>query len=237
MPGFGSGNPFPLELGGGPSTHEQTYDLLKQAIGVGATAGEDTIDADWRMAQARGLRAAFNADRAINQGFPHLATDFIEVWEELFFLVPGDLCDEDRRQQILDRLVRVIDASGPGVEDDLQEIDPLFEIVDVDSDTARTTEHGRAFEDYDTGDGDACGPAFNGGRSSTEWPNYSTEFISVVKYGITPGQLTNEAKRRLARAKAVLCEVLPAWVDFVIFNSDTGFILDQDLLDIGAFGS
>jgi hypothetical protein len=238
MPGIGSGNPFPLELGGGPSTSEQFYDILRQAIGTGAAADEGTIDADWRMAQARGMRAAFCSDRAINQGFPDLLTDFIEVWEDMFFLEPRNLSDEERRQNIIDLWTRVIDASDPGIEADLQEIDPLFVTTNIDHTTARTTELGRAFEDDDPYDVDACGPQFNGGRTSTDWPNYSTEFLSIINYGITVGMLTQEAMRRIERAKTVLCESLPAWIDYMISigtPTGLGFILDTDLLDVGSF--
>lgn len=236
MPGIGGGNPFPLELGGGPSSSEKMYQSLKDAIGIGAAGDDGTMDADWRMAQARGVSAASNVQRAVNQGWPHLATDFIEVYEGIFYLVAGDLSDEERRQKVVDRWTRSIDASGPGVEADLQGIDPLFSVVAPDHEISTVTNFGRGFEDVDPNGAGSCGPAFGGNRSSTAWPNYSTEFKSYVQYDLTSGEFTQEAKRRMERAKEVLCEVSPAWVDFVIFVGSAGFILDQSLLDAGAFG-
>lgn len=237
MPGIGSGNPLPFEIGGGPSSTEEIYESLKQAVGEGMAAEDGTSEAEWRMAQARGIRAGLNIDRAMNQGFPHLCTDFIEEWEDMFHLVSGDLSDEERRQRIVDRWVRSIDASGGGIEDDLQGIDPLFSVVAVDRTTSRVTHLGRSFQDIDPNDGDACGPAFGGGREATDWPNYSTHRKTIVRYDLPTGQLTGEAKRRMVRAKEVLREVLPSWADYSIFVGAPGFILDQSLLDVGAFGS
>ncbi|MCP4674329.1 MAG: hypothetical protein GY854_02185 [Deltaproteobacteria bacterium] len=237
MPSFGSGNPFPLELGGGPSSTEQIYQTLKQAVGIGGAAEDGTIEADWRFSQSRGLRAGFSIDRATNQAWPHLATDYIMVYEEMLLLNPGSLSNEERRRQILDRWTRSIDASAGGVEADLQRIDPLLSTVNVDRDTARTTALGRGFEDETPGDPDACGPAFGGGRKSTEWPNYSTDFVCIVRYNLATGGLTAEAQRRMGRARGLLREVLPSWVDWWNFVGEPGFILDQSLLDAGAFGS
>ncbi len=236
MPGFGGGNPFPIELGGGPSSTQKIYQTLKHAVGIGGAAEDGTIEADWRFAQARGLRAGWSIDRAVNQAWPSLATDYIQVYEEMLLLNPGSLSDEERRKQILDRYTRSIDSSAGGIEEDLQEIDPLFSVINVDRDTARTTMFGRGFEDEAPGDTDACGPAFGGGRKSTAWPNYSTDFVSIVRYDLATGGLTAEAQRRIERAKGLLREVLPAWVDWWIFIGEPGFVLDQSLLDGGAFG-
>ena len=155
----------------------------------------------------------------------------------MFHLVAGDLSDEERRQRIVDRWVRSIDASGRGIEEDLQGIDPLFSLIAVDHDTSRTTHFGRFFEDFAPGDPDACGPAFGGGRTATDWPNYSTYRKTIVRYDLPTGQLTAEAKKRMDRAREVLREVLPSWADYSMFVGAPGFILDQSLLDVGAFGS
>lgn len=227
---------MPFELGGGPSSTEQNYNALKQAVGEGGSAEYGTIEAAWRLAKSQGLRAAQVDDRAFYQNFPHTASDYIEVFEDLLGLNPGALCEQERRDQIKDRYVLQIDAAAPGLEDDLQEITTSVSLVDTDRDTAVRTINGRGFEDYDPTDADACAPEFGGSRTSTQYPNYSSDFVCVVYYNTGAGSLSGAQKIIIERLKKVLNESLPAWVDFSLTNQTAGFILDQDLLDIGSFG-
>ena len=237
MPKVGGGNPIPTEIGGGPSSSETAYEALKSAVGIGGSADDGTIEASWRMARARGLRAAFADGRAAMQIFPDRATDAIPVFEEILDTAPppGD-SDEDRRAVITDLWTKSVDASHQALEQKLQEIDPLFSIEVEDRDTVTVTQLGRAFEDWTPGDPDASGPAF-GGRESTLWPNYSGHFHCLIKYAIPAGAISLSAQNSIERAKALLNEDLPAWVDFMFFKTTTGFVLDTDLLDLGAFGS
>ena len=233
MAKVGGGNPIPFEIGGGPSSSESAYLAMRSAVGEGGAARDGTIEAAWRMARARGLRAAFCEGRAAAQYFPDKCTDSIEVFESILELAPSpDASDEDRRQDIVDRWVDSIDYSTSGIEERLQEIDSLFSILENDRDTATVTQYGRAFEDWDPTDGDACGPDF-GGSDSSGWPNYSSEFNCIVMYALSAGSITSASKKKIERAKALLNRLLPAWIDFMFTRTDTGFTLDLDLLDLG----
>jgi hypothetical protein len=233
----GGGNPLPFEVGGGPTTAEQAHKFLKSAVGVGGSSPDDeSIEAQWRFARARGVVAAFADERAVSQAFPDRATDYIPVYEDILALSSGGLSDEDRRLLILDRWIAGLSAVTDELETELQEIDPLFSIVEIDRDDVAVTEPGRGFEDWNPASGDAAGPAFGGGRSSTEWPNFSRDFICYVEYALGSGPITAENERRIERAKTVLNNALPSWVSFSIYTTDVGFILDQDVLDITAFG-
>lgn len=234
---IGGKSPLPYAVGGGPSSTEQLYDALKQMVGKGGSADEQTIESEWRLAKARTVAAGEAMVRALYQGIPPLSTSFIPVWEIVLGILTNEaLSDEERRQTITDRLAGQIEANTPDLTTQLQEIDPLFSILPAQSDPARVTVSARAFEDFDPDDSEAAGPAFGGGRTFTSFPNFSDWFICVVQYTIPSGTLTGEQANRISRAKELLNEVLPAWVDYRII-SDVGFILDQSLLDIGAFGS
>lgn len=235
MAEFGGGNPFPLEIGGGKSTTEQIYEDLKYASGIGGHAADYTIEGEWRFAQARGIRAGMSVHRAVNQHFPNLATSNIGDWEDIFLLAPGDLSDEARRDAVMDRYSRQIDASGPGIDESLQAIDALFEVVGVDVDTATVTIPGRAFQDWNPSDPEACGPAFGGGRESTAYPAFSDYYYCTVKYDIPAGVPSVEAQNRIQRAEEALNEMLPAWVDYRFTYGTAGFYLDISLLDLGSF--
>jgi len=68
------------------------------------------------------------------------------------------------------------------------------------------------------------------------YPNYSTHFVCYVLYAIGASSIpTAEQYRVIERAKELLNEVLPSWVDFSMVYSSGGFILDHDLLDLGCF--
>jgi hypothetical protein len=234
---LGSGNPLPFELGGSPSTVEKYNSALKQAVGVGGSAEDGTMEAQWRLSKARGLRAAYADDRAVMQWFPDRCTDFIPVWEEVFRLVSGPgLSDQERRQNITDRWVYAENSISQILEEALQRIDPLFSLLGLIPAYTATTVHGRGFEDTTPSDPDASGPPFEGGRSSTQVPNYSSDFVCHVLYAIGAGLPSTEQSRRMQRARDLLNLTLPSWVDFTITNNSVGFILDQDLLDLGAFG-
>lgn len=238
MAKVGGGNPMPFEVGGGPSSSELAYEAMRAAVGLGGAAEDGTIEAAWRMARARGLRAAFCDGRAAANYLPDRATDALPVYEEILDVVaaPGT-SDQERRDAVTDRWTQVPDATTAALQAELQEIDALFSIIDGDRDSAATTVLGRAFEDWTPSDPDASGPAFGGGRKSTLWPNYSSDFHCLVLYALSAGAITVSARNNIERAKALLNEALPAWVDFLFSRTTTGFTLDTDLLDLGSFGS
>ena len=228
---------MPFQIGGSPSDYQQAYDALKSCVGEPNAGDDDSIDGAWRWARACGVVAADCVERAMMQIFPDRATSFIPVFEEILLLTTGtaELTDEERRQNILARWTTTVSGTGPAIEDELQTIDPLFVVIDTDRDTSKTTESGRGFEDWDVLDADACGPAFGGGRTSSLYHNYSWDFVTLVQYQLASGVMSSENKRTLVHAKQSLYYSLPAWVTWNIFTN-AGFILDESLLDVGAFG-
>jgi len=236
MGGIGGCNPLPFELGGTQSSCIQSYNALRQMVGTGGSAEDGTIEGEWRYAKARALIAAFSDERSSYQQFPDIATDFIPIHEEILGLVSNNkLSDEARRKRNVDRWTRQIDASAPGVEYQLQEIDPRFSLLHPDRDLLRTTVSGRAFEDYPSGSGPIDGPTFNigGSQTYTNFPNYSDDFRVIVFFNIG-GLVTTETQNLMSRAADILDEVLPAWVTWSIVTS-LGFYLDISQLDYGAF--
>lgn len=236
MPGIGGGNPVPHKIGGGPSDAVQAYDALKAAVGVGGSGADGSLEAEWRMARARGLAASMADERAAMQAWPDTATDHIPVYEELLaeYAAPGE-SEQDRRVAITDGWTSVVSAASPALEAKLKEIDSRFVLVATSRDNARTTAHGRGFEDFSPSDPSACGPAFGGGRKSTLIPNYSSDFVCLVNLPFS-GPPSLGDLNAIERAKALLADSLPSWIDFQISSNLAGFVLDVDVLDLGAFG-
>jgi hypothetical protein len=238
---IGGSNPIPTQIGGGLSLVHSVYKALRATVGEGNAAPEDipgdTIEGSWRWARALGLAAAFADDRAVYQMFPDRCTDMIPVYEEILGITPAnDASDEARRAEIVRRWVLSVTAVKSELEAELQEIDPLFSIINAGEILADVTENGRGFEDYAPTNPRASGPAFGGGRRSTEWPNYSSRFVVLVKYNLPPSSLTALQKKRISDAEEVLNTALPSWVSYAIIGDNSGgFILDQSLLDFGAF--
>lgn len=238
MAKVGGGNPIPFEIGGGPSSSETAYFSMRSAVGEGGSAAEGTIEAAWRWARARGLRTAFCEGRAAANYFPDRCTDAINVYETILQTAASpNQSDEERRSLIIDKWIGTADVSTFGVEALLQRIDSRFSVLDNDHELGTTTMFGRAFEDWDPSDSAACGPAFDGDVKSTEWPNYSSDFNFIVQFAIDAGTITSEAVQKLERAKTLLNDVLPAWIDYMITRTSIGFILDIDLLDLEGFGT
>jgi len=228
---------LPFEVGGGPSSSEAAYVAMREAVGQGGYAAEGTIEAAWRWARARGLRGAFCDGRAALCYFPDRTVDAIAVYEEILQLTSAPTeTDEERRAAIVDKWIGLIDVSTSSLEDELQKIDSRFSILEHDFATSTTTQRGRAFEDWDPTDPLACGPDF-GVIKSTMWPNYSTEFVCQIMYALPVGPISTDALHCLDEAKTLLNEALPAWVDFEFTRTQTGFLLDIDLLDLEGFGS
>lgn len=246
MGALGGGNPFGFELGGGPSRVEQTYAALKSAVGIGGSAAEGTMEAEWRFAKARGWTASLDDERAMYQTWPDTAEEGgVEVFEEILRITPpAEHTLQDRRLVAEAEYTRFLSAETPSLTADLQAIDPSITIGNPNQrDTVATTVPGRAFEDADPSAPEANGPKFFqfGSSKCSLFPNYSQDFIVVVYYPITPGPLTKVQMGNLMAIKELLDEALPAWCQFqVITNIDplTGLpaclILDQDRLDISA---
>ena len=230
MGGFGWFNGFPFEFGGG-STHTETiYAALRSSVGVGGAALDDdgTIDGVWRQARATGLAAAATTgERAILQAFPSFATDLLEYYEALLQSVPEpDDSLLDRQASVAQLWTERVRASMPDIAADLVAIDPRFSVAAFPHETTSDTLLGRAFEDL------AGTLPFGGGRHSTRFPNYSTEFVITALFAIGSGVAPSIPEQKLLeRGRAHLNKVLPATHTFQVLTG-VGFILDTDLLDL-----
>jgi hypothetical protein len=232
MAGLGWHNPWPFEFGGGETPVERIYAALRSAVGKGgaADADETTIDGLWRQARARGIASVATAgERATLQAFPDRATDLLPYYESLFLLTNNPAqSEEERRSAAAVRYVQQIASTIPDVAVALRLIDPRFEVVSPSSDVSDTTLFGRAFEDY------AGTEPFGGGRKSTRFPNYSSDFVLFVMLDLGGGVLPTIAEQRsMAAAAQLLSEVLPAFNSFQIVTHH-GFTLDVDYLDLTA---
>jgi len=230
MGSIGWHNPYPFEPGGGETEVELQYNALRGSVGDGGSAEDDngTVDGVWRQARASGMaQVSGTGQRAALQALPYLATDALEYYESLLFITPDpNETDEERRQAATTRYIERIQATAPDIEADLKAIDPRFSLVSIASGQTETTQHGRAFQDL------AGTLPFNGGRQSTIFPNYSTEFVEYVLFALSVGTPPTIAEQLLIeQAKRHLDDVLPSWVNFQVFTK-LGFILDQDLLDL-----
>jgi len=232
MPGIGPSNPFPFQVGGGQSESDAIYRALRSAVGKGGSAEDDvgTIDGVWRRARARGIsQVSRTGERAALQAFPDIAIDLLPYYEDLFGLTPDpDETIESRQQAASAAYTERVRASGPDLDADLLAIDSRLSVVALAFEESETTQHGRAFEDL------ASSEPFNGGRKSTLFPNFSTEFVVTVLFDIGDGVAPTIAERlTLETVKRHLSKTLPAWVTFQIVTS-IGFTLDVDLLDLTA---
>jgi hypothetical protein len=230
MGGFGWINPFPFEFGGSPTLVEVTYQALRANVGLGgsAIADETTIDGVWRQARASAIAAARAAsERAVLQAFPGYADDALPYYEELFNLVPEDESNlVQRRIEAEQRYTAEVDSSVPAITAALQLIDPRFSIIETPHAEAIETILGRAFEDF------AGTLPFGGGRRSTLFGNYSTEFVLFVLFDLGSGVESGPVEDAiLATAEDYLNGALPTWVNFQTTLAD-GFILDESLLDV-----
>ena len=231
---IGSGNPLAFVVGGLKSDPEQINESLKQFVGEKNYAEDGTIEADWRLARARGLAAGYSDERAFKQNFPDRITDYIDEYAEMLGLSFGeDVPQEDQRQAITRKWTDTGGSVTEDLENKLKEIDPRFSILEVDEDTIKTTASGRWFEEYTPG---TEGPAFGADFKNTEYPNYSNRHVCYVDFNVTAASWNKEAQVAANEAAQVLNDNLPSWVSFVIGYTG-GFFLDIDRLDIGAFGT
>lgn len=230
MGGLGWGNPFPLEFGGDLTNVERIYRAMRAAVGQGGSASDDenTIDGVWRQARAAGLAAAASSgERAVVNAFPDHATDLLPYFEQLFGLIPDDESDlPARRAAARARYVAEIQSAVPQIAADLVAIDPRFSVLDIDHAQSIETILGRAFEDY------LGATPFRGGRKSTLFPNFSTEFITDVLLDLGSGNAPSPADDAvMQQAVDYLNTVLATWVNLNVITAD-GFVLDESLLDI-----
>jgi hypothetical protein len=213
---------------------------MKAAVGIGGSAEDGTIEAEWRFARATGLAAVDADERAMLQAFPDTATDHIPLFEQILKISPPvDASDQERRDANTIRYQTVPDATHPGLLADLIALDSRISILPVDEDETRDTQGGRFFEPH-LPLADATDPPYNvnvatgGTRSYTDFPNYSDRFVLYVFFDIGSGNIPDgEEEATTQKIKDLLNTTLPAWCSFRIIYDTTDFILDTSLLDLG----
>lgn len=228
MGGAGGYNPFPLHFGGGPTPTESIYRAMRGNVGKATSpAAPDSIIEFWRLCRARGFAAAASMDeRAALQAFPNLATDLLPYYERLLIeaLDPG-ASDAERRARVQARWVEEAGGNTGDLELRLIAVDSRFHLYVSDPNQTTTTVRGRAFEDL------AATEPFNGGRSSTAFPNYSTDMRVTAVLETGGGDLSPTDIKAIADAKKLLSSALSAWVFFQVVVGEDGFNLDTDPLD------
>lgn len=229
MPGAGWTNPFPLQFGGGTTSIDDVYSMLRSAVGKGgASVDDDSLESIWRQCKARVIAAVGGFDeRAALQAFPNLASDLLPYYERTLIdrrRSAGET-DDERRARVTARWTDELGGNVAALETALQEIDSRFTIVAVTESDTTTTVFGRWLEDL------AGTEPFNGGRSATLFPNYSTEFILTALLTLGGGGLDLAAQRSLAEGRDFLADNLPAHIGIQMATDVDGFELGIDVLD------
>jgi hypothetical protein len=212
MGAFGWHNPWPFEWGGDPTEVESIYNALRSAVGSLAAEDDSGIDGLWRACKAQMIPAATSCtERAVMQAFPQAATDHLPLWEAYLAIVPPvDATDVSRRAAIIEIYTRNVLADGPDLRLSLKTIDPRFEVLTVSRDLSTITVLGYPYASHS--------------------PAYSSDYVIPIQF-VTVA--LDSDRRILARARAMLNDTLPAWVDYSIV-AGSGFVLDQSNLDVTA---
>lgn len=228
---LGWANPLPMTVGGEPSPTEQIYSALREAVGIGGSADDDSgLDGLLRAADATVLAAAASgSDRAVANGFPALATDLLRYWERLLLSpLTEDAALEHRQAEVSRLLTERVRNNEATLSERLSALDSRLSLSVPNYAQATVTVPGRAFEDR------AGLQPFGGLRRSTAVPNYSSAFVQTLVFDVGAGVVPTTAEQRTLReAVDYLNSVLAAWTIVQVVTS-TGFTLDTDLLDLTA---
>jgi len=216
-------NPLPFKIGGKPTMTATVHKALRQALGksfgianelaIGPAEGLRDL---FTKCDARVFSAALSKwEHAIWQAFPHTATSFLRLWEDMLLVSPVG-SEAERRETVALKYTREIDASVPGLRRELKRLDEGFDVETVPYELTATTVHGKAFGPLPGASGEPYGLGLWSARESTAFPNFSDEYIIRVRY---TGTLTNVLA---AKAADILEDVLPSWCDFEIYTLSDG---------------
>ncbi len=206
---LGSMNPLPMRVGGGPTRAEVIWRQLRSGLGTRGAGPEGSSEDRWRQAKALGIAKVLSMqERAAAQAFPQLGIEHLPIYEAILAVTGGDTLAA-RTEAVTAAYVGVPDATDPGLEAALQRIDPTIELVVAPHAEALVTRYGKPF---------------GAAQDTAKWPAYSEHFFAFVKWPVI-----DESKR--GSVERLLNKSLPAWCDFVIYQSE-GFTLDEDPLDV-----
>jgi len=220
---LGWSNPLPLKLGGNPTMTQIVYKALRQALGKSyghdsdlAIGPVDGLRDLFTKCEARVVAAALSKwEHAVWQAFPHTATSFLRLWEDMLFIQP--IGSEAERQEVAAlKYTRRIDSTVPGLRRELKRIDDRFDVESVPFDLSIATVQGKAFGPMPGATGEPYGTELWALRDSTAWPNFNDCYIERVRF---VGALSNALE---AKAAELLDDVLPAWCDYEIYTLSDG---------------
>ena len=231
MGGWGRQNPWPIQWGGGRSIFEQLWDALRAMLGDGGPGPRGSLEDAWREAKVSGLvKVVTMPERAALQALPIKATDHIEVYETLLGVPRADT-QLQRQQAISAAWTESLSAVISRLQDRLVAIDADLSILTVDVAESHIFHFGASFE-VDFGNF-PFRPSGSASALESSYPMFSGHFIIYVLWQNQPGGIPPAATRDLVERE--LNKSLPAWVDWKIITK-IGFVLDQDPLDLTAFG-
>lgn len=218
---FGWKNPLPLKIGGAQTRVELTYEALRKAHGRGPNGTEalgprDGLRDLFVKCDAIAIASSLSYwEHALWQAFPHTSTSFITVWENMLLLpASGELAA--RQVAVAANYTQKIDATIPGLREQLQAMDPSLDVDSIPEDYTITTMAGKEFGPLPGVSGAAYGTGVWANRHSTAYPNYSDHFVLRVQYSGIP------TEELLAQVSDFLNEVLLSWVTFEIYNISDG---------------
>jgi hypothetical protein len=203
---------LPLRLGGGPQPSESAYQVLRNAVGKGGSAEDDTkIEGLWRRSEAKGVASAMSHKRrALIQANPLFATDTLAYYERILGVVPPEGASEaERRAAVVPLWARRIDASVANVAAELEALDARFSVIESPEELSVTTQPGRAF-------GSRVELMVLPGEISRV-ANHSSDFTLRVLFTLGYAGVPTTADRLLIHlAQLKLRELAQGWEDFTI---------------------
>lgn len=220
---LGWSNPLPMKLGGKPSLTQVVHKALRQTHGLSfspytelAIGPVEGLRDLYTKCEARVIAAALSKwEHALWQAFPHTATSFIPLWEDMLLVAPSGSLYE-RQAAVAEKYTRSPDATVPGLRVSLKRIDERFDVEQVPYESQYITVQGRMFGPLAGASGSPYGSGASASVESTYYPNFSDVYIERVRYDGVPTETI------IAKAADMLDDVLPAWMDFTIYNVGSG---------------
>jgi len=220
MAGFGRFNPFPLRFGGGKRPIELAHNALIAAYSQNLDADDSTIVGLEAYAEARVVSQVWTASNRLgHQLVPKKMIENLPIWEKATGLQPDATDSEvERRAELAGKMRGLFNNAEPDIRDACQEV-----LGDCFVDVHYTA----------TADEITYWPGLNPGAPLTPW----TSNVCMVWVEVAKNHLSQEAfDRKIGRLGRMLDDMLPVWMGFNFYTTDTngtdeGFILDVSLLD------
>lgn len=213
--GLGSGNPFPLMLGGGDSVEDVELEALLDAYAPAWDRAEDSANYAECLACAQLIAMVWAAnERLRNQTVPERMLDVVTDWESILKLKPAPSdTDFDRRSRISSALRGLAGNT-------------LTDINDVCATLLGSNFDELVFQDE--AETITYWPGVNPGPPGFEW--MSTRLKLGVR--INQGRLgIAEFSDKVNALSRTLDLMLPSWMTYAIGIGD-GFVCDDGICDL-----